>query len=129
MFADPEQMATVSTGTVPRYEAEPGGQMTAILELLGIPYGGDQGRGGFGADPFHLRDPLTGLAVLKHARDSVVKVGDAEINFPPELIEIRQRFSEKRCQAIIGIRQDLGNHAASPAGTLAEGAPVKAKTA
>ena len=77
MFADPEQMATVSTGTVPGYEAEPGGQMTAILELLGIPYGSDQGRGGLGAHPFDLGNPLTGLALLKHPRDSLIKVGNA----------------------------------------------------
>jgi len=121
MFADPEQMATVSTGAVPRYEAEPGGQMTAILELLGIPHGGDQGRGGFGADPFYLGDLLTGLALLKHARDPLIKVGNAQINLTPGLIEVRQAFPEKESQAIIGILQDLKNHAPSPAGTFAEG--------
>ena len=39
IFADAEQMATVSTGAVLGHEAEPGGQMTAILQLLSIPCG------------------------------------------------------------------------------------------
>lgn len=121
MFAEFEQMATVSTCTVSRHEAEPGGQMTAIFELPGIPYGGDQGRGGFRAHPFDLGNPLTGVALLKHLGDSLINVGDAQINLPSELIEIGHAIPEKRCQTIVGIFEDLGDHAPSPAGALAEG--------
>lgn len=103
MFANPKQMTTISTGAVPGDQAEPSGQMTAIVELPGIAYGGDQGGGGFGSHPFHLGDPLTGLALLKHLGDSPVKIRDSDVNFTPELVEIGQGFPEGRCETVVRI--------------------------
>ena len=78
-FGDPEQHAAVAAGVLPWDEAEPSGEMAAILELRPSADRGDERGGGLGTNPLDFSDALTGLRGPEDALDLVVEPGDAVV--------------------------------------------------
>ena len=68
----PEQRRLPARGMLPGNQAQPGGELAAILELGRIADGRNERCGGQGANPGQLRQPLTGLVGLEYPLDLLV---------------------------------------------------------
>jgi hypothetical protein len=61
--------------------------MAAALELRAIADGGDDCRGGLGADTLDLRDPLASIVFAEDLVDLLVKGSDAPVKIPKEVVK------------------------------------------
>jgi len=78
-LGDTHQGRAIAAGKLPRYEAYPGGKVTAILELGVIPDGSDDGCGCLGPDAFDCCDTLARLAAAENGIDLFVEDRDAAV--------------------------------------------------
>lgn len=110
-FADAEQAGSPSAGSLFRNQAEPGRELTPILEAGPIADGSDQGGCRHGADAFDLSKPLTLLAGAEDfsyppiiGRNALVELGQ----FSPQLPHQR---SYHVAEAVIVVPDDDGKAA------------------
>jgi hypothetical protein len=111
-FADPKELGTVTTGVLPRNEAEPGRHMAPILEITPVADGSDNSRGYLRPHALDPGDPLSQGARPKGFIDPAVEYRNAAVDFPQEVKELCNRRASTVCQSVLGVLQDLGNCAA-----------------
>lgn len=90
-FTDTEQAGSPSTGPLFRHQAEPGRELTAVLEAGSIAHRGNQGGCRHGADAFDLPKPLTLLAGAEDFSyppvvgcNAIIKFGQLRLQLPHE---------------------------------------------
>ena len=84
---DAHQHGSISAGELSRNEADPGGKVTAILELGPIADGGDNRSRRLWADALDLCDALAHLTVAEQRIDLPVEDDDAAVEVAEEIIE------------------------------------------
>src|SRR3989441_10054831 len=61
-LADVAEAGLAASGVLTRHQADPGGELPAVLEFACVAYGGDDGQGGGGPDAADLHQALRRLA-------------------------------------------------------------------
>ncbi|MNL46666.1 hypothetical protein D3C87_1694020 [compost metagenome] len=90
--ADAVQSRFASRRVPAWHQAEPGRQMPAVPELLGVADGGDHGRGGNRTDTRHLRDLLAQHRLLHERLDRCFDQVDSLL----DRLQVLQQFSQQR---------------------------------
>jgi hypothetical protein len=95
---DAHQHGSISAGELSRNEANPGGKMTAILELGSLADGGDNRSCCLLADALDFCDALAHLAAAEQSIDLPVEADDAAVEVAEEIIE---SLSASRASTVI----------------------------
>jgi len=111
-FADPKELRTITTGVLPRNEAEPGGHVTPILEIATVADRSDNSRGYLRPHAFNSGDLLGEGACSKGFIDPAVEHRDAAVDFSQEVKELCDGRASADRQSVLSVLQDLGNCAA-----------------
>ena len=94
-LANAEEVRSVPAGTLARNKAEPGRKVTAVSEVFGIRYGGNDGCRCLGTDAFNLRKALAGLTGFEHRIDTPVESGDAFVELTQLIHQIGKHFTRE----------------------------------
>lgn len=90
---DAHQHGPISTGELPRDEADPGGKVATVLELRTIANSDyDCGRR-LRTDALDLRNALACLAIAEHHIDLLVEDGDTAVEIAEEVVKLAERFA------------------------------------
>src|SRR6266850_8303352 len=110
-FADTEQAGSPSTGSLFRHQAEPGRELTAVLEAGSIAHGSDQGGCRYGADGFDLSKPLALLAGAEDLPYPPVIGCNAIIEFGHFRPQLPHERTDHVAEAVIVVPDDDGKAA------------------
>src|SRR3990172_6707449 len=102
-LADVSEAGFPAGGVLAGSQADPGGELAAVLELPGVAHGGDDGKRRGGPDAADLHQALRRLAEFGLGFDLPVITADA-------LIEHAQLLEQIAACAAWEIRQPLGRH-------------------
>jgi hypothetical protein len=86
-LADAKQYASIAAGMLPRHQAHPGGQMSAILKVCSITDSRDNCRRSLRADATYLGDTLANIALAEDGFDLLVEVSDLFVELQKEGME------------------------------------------
>jgi hypothetical protein len=125
-FRDAHQDFVVATGELPRHKANPTCEMTAVLEIRTVTYGGHNSCGGYRSDAFDLRDTLASFIVAENSVDLFVERSNPSIKIPKEIIKLSYYLTSHHGQLIIKVCQDIGDLSPSTGDAFGESkAPIQ----
>jgi hypothetical protein len=107
-LADAQQTLPLAAGMLPRYETEPRGEVTSVLEASRIADRCSDGTGRDDTDPSHGAQTLTNLIFPRAAIDASVVGLNALIEFVQTPSLVSNDFSGQGSQFIICIFEDVG---------------------
>jgi hypothetical protein len=90
-LADMPEAGLAASGMLARHQADPGGELTAVLELSRVANCGDNRQGGGGADAADLHEPARRLGEPRLGFDLPVVGADARIEQVQLLEQIHDR--------------------------------------
>lgn len=107
--ADAEEVCSIPAGILAWNKAEPRRKVTAVSEVFGIRYSGNNGCYCLGTDSFNLRNTLAGLTGFEYRIDTPVESGDAFVELTQLIHQIGQHLTRERRQIVRRVRDDGRN--------------------
>jgi hypothetical protein len=128
-LADTQENIPPTTGMLARYQAQPGAQFPATLELMGVTHCRNQCGRSQGPNPFHFGQTLTTFILPKHARHFQVTLMDALIQVLKPRGHLAQHFAQQAAQLDFSIIEKVRQLAAQGCEAFAHHDPVLAEQA
>ena len=114
LLGDAPEPDLAAGGVLPQGQPQPGDELTAVLELLGIPDAGEQRRGGDGIDAGNRHQPLRRFAVADQMVQLAVVGENLFIECPEAKSGVVRQFPGQHRQIVFGVFQNAGDIVVSP---------------
>jgi hypothetical protein len=108
-LGDPQKDFAVSAGALRGNKADPGFEMSSVLELRSIPNGSHNNGGRFGPHTLDRGNSLTSFIAAKNSVNLLVIRSDPTIQIHEEIIKFGDRLTGHGGQLVVEVRQDVGN--------------------